>query len=112
MTATTADAAALEPRVMTSDQAAKYLHVYRRTIYHYIREGKLRASRLVGGYRIHREDVELLLRATRTRLDIALREYGADEVEGFLRRDAIDEAAATIAKVEDALARTGGRPEC
>ena len=76
---------------MTADQAADYLQVDRDTIYRYIREGKLLASRLGRSYRIPRRNLELLLWATRTRPDITLREYSADEVADFLRLDELDE---------------------
>jgi excisionase family DNA binding protein len=78
---------------MTADQAADYLQVDRDTIYRYIREGKLLASRLGRSYRIPRRNLELLLWATRTRPDITLREYGADDVAEFLRLDELDEVS-------------------
>ena len=62
------------PEVMTPDQAAEYLQVNRETIYRYIREGKLDASRLGRSYRVPRRNLELLLLATRTRPHIKLRD--------------------------------------
>lgn len=101
------------PEIMTPEQAAAYLQVGRGTIYRYIREGKLLASRLGRSYRIPSENVDLLLLATRTRPDIVLREYDADEIAEFLRRDEIDErTGAAIARFEDALARGRTRPGC
>jgi excisionase family DNA binding protein len=49
------------PDIMTPEQAAEYLQVNRETIYRYIRQGKLMASKLGRSYRIPRRSVELLL---------------------------------------------------
>lgn len=53
--------------VFTPDQAAAYLQVNRETVYRYIRDGRLAASRLGRAYRIPRQSVERLLWSTRTR---------------------------------------------
>lgn len=79
------------PSVLTSDQGADSLQVDRATVYRYIREGRLLASRLGRGYRIPRGNVELLLWTTRTRPDISLREYGPEEIAEFLRLDELDD---------------------
>lgn len=103
-------AATTRQELMTPEQAAVYLQVGRGTIYRYVREGKLLASRIGRGYRIPRENVELLLLATRTRPDIVLREYEDAEVAEFLRRDEIDgRTAATIARFEEAVTPTRPR---
>ena len=83
--------------VFTPEQAAAYLQVNRETIYRYIREGKLVASRLGRGYRIPKSSLELLLYATRTRDDISLREYTPEQVDDFLRADVLGEQARAIA---------------
>lgn len=83
--------------VLTPEQAAEYLQVDRETIYRYIRQGKLIASRLGRTYRVPRRSLDLLLWATRTRPDITLREYTAAEIDGFLEDDQLDEAAQSIA---------------
>lgn len=89
------------PEIMTPDQAAAYLQVGRTTIYRYIREGKLMASRLGRAYRIPRRNLDLLLLATQARPEIVLREYGAEEIAGFLREDELDQRArATIRRFE------------
>ncbi len=54
------------PDILTPVQAAAYLQVNRETIYRYIREGKLLASRLGRSYRIPRTNLDLLLAATQT----------------------------------------------
>lgn len=86
------------PELLTPEQAAAYLQVNRETIYRYIREGKLVASKLGRGYRIPKRNLDLLLRATRTRPDIELRDYSADEIAAFLRDDRLDEDARVVAE--------------
>jgi len=84
--------------VFTPEQAADYLQVNRETIYRYIRDGKLVASKLGRAYRVPRRSLELLLWATRTREDITLREYTGEEVEGFLAADRLDEEAQAVVR--------------
>ena len=86
------------PDILTPDQAAAYLQVNRETIYRYIRQGKLVASRLGRGYRIPRRNVDLLLLATRTRPDIPLREYDDDDIARFLERDRLDPEAEAVVR--------------
>src|SRR3990170_2539756 len=83
--------------VLTPEQAAKYLQVNRETIYRYIREGKLAASKLGRTYRVPRRSLELLLWATRTRKDITLREYTGAEIAEFMQADQLDPEAKGIA---------------
>ena len=52
--------------IMTPEQAANYLQLNKDTVYRYIREGKLIASRLGRNYRIPKENVDLFLLATST----------------------------------------------
>ena len=73
--------------ILTPEQAADYLQVNRETIYRYIREGRLVASKLGRAYRIPRQSLDLLLWATRTRDDITLREYTGAQIEQFLKDD-------------------------
>ena len=84
--------------VLTPEQAAEYLQVNRETVYRYIREGKLVASKLGRTYRVPRRSLELLLWATRTRKDIGLREYTGSEIEEFLEADKLVGDAAQIAR--------------
>ena len=84
--------------VLTPDQAADYLQVDRETIYRYVRQGKLVASKLGRAYRIPRRSLELLLWTTRTRQDITLREYTGQEVADFLRADELDQEAREITR--------------
>lgn len=55
---------------MTPEQVADYLQLRVETVYRYIREGKLAASRLGRSYRIPRENVDLFLLETSTRPDV------------------------------------------
>ena len=84
--------------VMTPEQAAEYLQVNRETIYRYIRQGRLVASKLGRSYRVPRRSLELLLWAMRTREDISLREYTGAEIEQFLRDDRLNAEAQTNAE--------------
>ena len=52
--------------IMTPEQVADYLQLSKDTVYRYIREGKLTASKLGRNYRIPRENVDLFLLATST----------------------------------------------
>ena len=82
--------------LFTPEQAADYLQVNRETIYRYIREGKLVASKLGRTYRVPRRSLDLLLWATRTRPDISIREYTGEEIAAFLEADQLDEEARAI----------------
>ena len=84
--------------IFTPDQAADYLQVDKETIYRYIRQGKLVASKLGRTYRIPKGSIDLHLWATRTREDISLREYTGSEIEQFFKADELDEEAKEIAK--------------
>ena len=84
--------------IYTPEQAANYLQVDKETIYRYIRQGKLIASKLGRTYRIPKGSIDLLLWATRTREDITLREYTGREVAEFIRADELDEEAQEIAE--------------
>ena len=94
------------PDVLTPEQAADYLQINRETVYRYIKEGKLIASRLGRAYRIPKPSIDLLLWATRTRPDITLREYTGEEIAEFIEADRLDAETQAIAdrfrKVMDA----------
>src|SRR5437588_13120586 len=83
--------------VMTPEQAADYLQMNRETIYRYIRDGRLVASKLGRAYRIPRNSLDLLLWSTRTRDDITLRNYTGADIEGFIDADRLTGEAAQIA---------------
>jgi len=98
------------PEVLTPDQAAAYLHVNRETVYRYIREGKLVASRFGRSYRIPRHNLDLLLRATRTRDDVVLREYTSAELDQFVADDRLTGRAGEIAEQVTRLMDERARP--
>jgi|SRR5215210_6975594 len=85
------------PEIMTPEQAAEYLQVSRETVYRYIRQGKLVASQLGRSYRVPKRNLDLLLWESRTR-QMPLRQYTPEEVEKFLREDALDAQATRIAQ--------------
>lgn len=78
------------PDLLTPDQAARYLQVDRETIYRYIRDGRLGASRIGRAYRIPRQSINQLLLATRTRPDITIRTYSDEQLAEFLDADQLD----------------------
>ena len=84
--------------IFTPEQAAAYLQMDRETVYRYIRQGKLLASRLGRTYRIPKSNIDLLLWSARTRPDMALRDYTPEQITDFLRDDELDEEAAAIAQ--------------
>ncbi len=84
--------------IFTPEQAAEYLQVDKETIYRYIRQGKLVASKLGRAYRIPKSSIDLLLWATRTREDITLRAYTGSQIAEFLKADELDDEAKEIAK--------------
>jgi excisionase family DNA binding protein len=84
--------------ILTPDQAADYLQVDRETIYRYIRSGKLDASKLGRSYRIPRSSIDLLMLATRARPYVKLRQYTAEQVDDFMRRDVLEGDALRVAR--------------
>src|SRR6266568_1842362 len=73
--------------IMTPDQAADYLQLNRETIYRYIREGKLVASRLGRSYRIPKRSLDLLMWSTSTIPGFTPREYTKEQIEQFIKDD-------------------------
>lgn len=53
--------------ILTVDQVAAYLQLNRLTIYRYIRQGQIRASKVGKAYRIRKEDVDLFLDSMQAR---------------------------------------------
>jgi excisionase family DNA binding protein len=96
------------PELMTAKQAAEYLQVSRETVYRYIRQGELVASRLGRTCRVQKRNLDLLLWKKRTK-QMPLRQYAAEEVEAFLREDELDAKAAQIAaRAGSIVAATAG----
>jgi excisionase family DNA binding protein len=101
------------PDILTPDQAADYLQVNRETIYRYIRDGRLSASRIGRSYRIRKQSLELLLAATSTRPDIQLRTYTDQQLDEFLVQDQLDaEASAVVRKWKNIEASSGANESC
>ncbi len=71
--------------IMTPEQVADYLQLNKETVYRYIREGKLIASRLGRSYRIPKANVDLFLLATST--SQAAREALFDRLESVAERN-------------------------
>lgn len=99
------------PDILTPEQAADYLQVNRETIYRYIRDGRLNASRIGRSYRIRKQSVEALLASTTVRSDIQLRTYSDQQLRDFLELDQLDDetrAVIHLSKLDNVVA---GRDE-
>ena len=68
--------------VLTPQEAAEYLQLAPETVYRYIRQGKLIASKLGRQYRIPKENVELFLLVTSTAGEAQLRTFSEAEIAG------------------------------
>jgi excisionase family DNA binding protein len=99
------------PDVLTPDQAADYLQVNRETIYRYIRDGRLTASRIGRSYRIRKQSVELLLASTSTRPDIHLQTYSDRQLDDFLERDQLDGEALAVVRQWETIDMSSGSHE-
>ena len=76
---------------MTPHEVADYLQLAPETVYRYIREGKLVASKLGRQYRVTRRSVDLLMLSTATAGEARLRAFSQAEVSDWLKEDEIDE---------------------
>lgn len=91
--------------IMTPEQAAAYLQINKETVYRYIRDGKLVASRLGRAYRIPKANIDALLWATRTRQDVRLREFTDAEIVAFEEEDRLASDALQIARQIDRISK-------
>ena len=82
--------------VLTPQEVAEYLQLTPDTVYRYIREGRLVASRLGRQYRIPKKNVELFLLATSTAGDARMRTFTRQQVVQWLEEDQIDEETRSI----------------
>ena len=82
---------AMTKEVLTPQEVAKYLQLTPDTVYRYIREGKLVASKLGRQYRIPKKNVELFLLATSTAGDARMRVFSRERVMTWLEEDRIDQ---------------------
>jgi len=83
---------------MTPQQVAEYLQLTPDTVYRYIREGKLVASRFGRQYRITKRNIDLFLLATSTAQEAKRRYFTSEEIEEWVREDQVDESARMIAE--------------
>lgn len=91
-------------RVMTPQQVADYLQVASDTVYRYIREGRLVASRLGRQYRIAKKDVDLLLEATATVGGVRVRSFSPDLIQDWIEEDQLTDPVRRIGeRLIDAL---------
>ncbi|MGD9001870.1 MAG: helix-turn-helix domain-containing protein [Anaerolineae bacterium] len=77
--------------ILTPQEVAEYLQLTPDTVYRYIREGKLVASKLGRQYRIPKKNVELFLLATSTAGDARMRTFSRERVAAWLEEDRVDE---------------------
>jgi excisionase family DNA binding protein len=96
---------ALAKDLLTPQEVADYLQLPPDTIYRYIREGKLVASRLGRQYRITRKNLDLFLMATSTAGDARMRTFSRERVAAWLEEDQIEEKTREIGQ---ALLQTQG----
>jgi excisionase family DNA binding protein len=90
--------------IMTPEQVAGYLQLNKDTIYRYIREGKIAASRLGRSYRILKGDIDVFLMATSTGKEarealFQLVEAPADRNRQIASAEVEKDVAAAIAEV-------------
>ena len=89
---------ALERDILTPQEVAEYLQLTPDTVYRYIREGKLAASKLGRHYRIPKENVDLFLLVSSTAGGARMRDFSRQEVEEWLEEDEIDQETRTTGK--------------
>jgi excisionase family DNA binding protein len=82
--------------VLTPQEVAEYLQLTPDTIYRYIKQGKLVASKLGRQYRVPKANVELFLLATSTAGEAQLRTFSTAQIEGWLREDQVDQETRAI----------------
>jgi excisionase family DNA binding protein len=94
--------------VLTPQEVAEYLQLTPDTVYRYIREGKLVASKLGRTYRIPKENVELFLLVTSTAGDAQMRSFSRQRVMEWLEEDRIDEETRSLG--QELLTRLQNKP--
>ena len=82
--------------MLTAQEVAEYLQLAPETVYRYIRQGKLIASKLGRQYRIPKENVELFLLVTSTAGGVQPRAFSKTQVEEWLQEDQIDQGTRSI----------------
>lgn len=84
--------------VLTPKEVAEYLQLAPDTVYRYIREGKIAASKLGRQYRIPKKNVELFLLATSRGGDARMRTFSRERVAEWLEEDRIDEETQSLGR--------------
>jgi excisionase family DNA binding protein len=82
--------------VLTPQEVAEYLQLTPDTVYRYIREGKLAASKLGRQYRIPKENVQLFLQATSVAGSARMRTFSRQQAMEWLEEDQIDEETRSV----------------
>ena len=98
----------LTKEVFTPQEVAEYLQLTPDTVYRYIRQGKLVASKLGRQYRIPKKNIELFLLATSTAGDARMRTFTRERVMEWLEEDRIDDE--TRSTGQELLARLQSQP--
>lgn len=86
----------LTKEVLTPQEVAEYLQLAPDTVYRYIREGRLVASKLGRQYRIPKKNIELFLLATSTGGDARMRAFSGERVAMWLDEDRVDEETRSL----------------
>jgi len=93
--------------IMTPEQVADYLQLNKDTVYRYIREGKIAASRLGRSYRILKGDIDLFLIATSTSKEARGMLFNLVELPAARNKQiALEEVEKDVA---DAIAKVRGK---
>jgi len=82
--------------VLTPQEVADYLQLAPDTVYRYIREGRLVASKLGRQYRIPKKNIELFLLVTSTAGGARMRAFSGERVAMWLEEDRIDEETRSL----------------
>lgn len=90
---------------MTPEQVADYLQISRETVYRYIRDGRLRASKMGRQYRVSKANVDRLLEDSSTWNGIPTRIYSDEEIEAILEADKLSEEALNVIRRFNAIPR-------
>ena len=94
--------------VLTPQEVAENLLLTPDTVYRYIREGRLVASKLGRTYRIPKENVELFLLVTSTAGDARMRSFSRERVMEWLEEDRIDGETRSLG--QELLSRLQDKP--
>jgi excisionase family DNA binding protein len=86
----------LSKDILTPQEVAEYLQLAPETVYRYIRQGKLVASKMGRQYRIPKENVQLFLMATSTAGEAQLRTFSRARIAEWLEEDQIDQETRTV----------------